>query len=48
MTWREQLVVRILLLIARMVTDDDVVSAELKALSNHVSVEGPKQLERAA
>ena len=37
MTWREQLLVRILLLIARMVADDPVIADDLKHLSNHVT-----------
>ncbi len=41
MTWREQLVARILLLIApHMVCDDLVLAAEIKALSSHIAVHG--------
>jgi hypothetical protein len=47
MTWREALIVRILLIVARMVADDPVTSDELKHLSSHVSVHAPK-LEAAA
>lgn len=37
MTWREVLITRILLLIARMVADDDVLKDELRHLSNHIT-----------
>ena len=42
MTWREQLVARILLIIARMVATDPVLAAELKHLANHISVDALK------
>ena len=42
MTWREQLVVRILVIIARMVSDDPVIREELKHLGTHVQVNAPK------
>jgi hypothetical protein len=39
-TWKEKTIARILLLIARMLTDDADLTAELKALSNHIGVHG--------
>lgn len=47
MTWREQFIARILLIIARMVADDPVLRDDLKNLANHASVHAPK-LETAA
>ena len=38
MTWREQLVIRILLIIARMAADDPVIREDLKHLHNHIHV----------
>lgn len=49
MTWKEQLVARILLLIARLVCDDPALSQDLKTLSMHIQVNAPKpELERVA
>lgn len=45
MTWREQLIARILLLVARMVADDPELADALKHLSNHIGIHAP---ERAA
>ena len=42
MTWREQLVARILLIIARMVAGDAALQAELRNLSNHIGANGEK------
>jgi hypothetical protein len=42
-TWREHLIVRILLIIARMVAPSDALSAELKTLATHISVHVPKE-----
>jgi hypothetical protein len=41
-TWREKIVVHLLLLVARMLADDPAIAADIKALSNKVSVEAPK------
>lgn len=43
MTWREKLVVRILLVIAQLVylDGDPAVAAEIKALATHISVHAP-------
>ena len=41
MTWREQIVVRILLLVARIVADEPLRS-EINALANHIAVNAPK------
>ena len=43
MTWRERTVAVILLIIARMVSDDESLSAELKTLANHISVSGMRE-----
>ena len=43
MTWREQLVIRILLLVARLVAEDSRVADEIRHLTNHVVVTAPKQ-----
>lgn len=49
MTWREKLVVHILLLVARMVADDAAIADEIKKLSTHVAVNAPKpEFERLA
>lgn len=37
MTWREEMVARILLLVARMLCEDAAVAQEIKHLSNRVS-----------
>lgn len=47
MTWREQLIVRILLIVARMVADDSVLDAEIKTLANHVSVEAHRNAPKS-
>lgn len=38
MTFREKLICRILLIIARMVADDPVIDTELKHLASHINV----------
>lgn len=38
MTWREKTVVAILLLVARMLCDDEVQAGEIKNLATHISV----------
>lgn len=43
MSWREKTIVAILLIVARMLVEDDVLSRELKALANHISVWAPKE-----
>ena len=45
MTWREQLIIRILLLIARMVADDRELASDLKHLATHIGVNAPKARE---
>lgn len=47
MTWQQQLIAKILLLVARMVCDEPVLREEMKHLSNHISVNAPK-LEKAS
>jgi hypothetical protein len=42
MTWKQILIARLLLLIARMVADDPVIANELKNLTAHISVHGAK------
>ena len=42
MTWREKLIARILLIIARMVADDPMIAADLKNLSNHIEQRAPE------
>lgn len=42
MTFREHLVIRILLLVARIVADDEL-AVEIKHLANHISVHVPKE-----
>lgn len=48
MTWREQLVARILLLVARMVCDDPALDAEIKTLATHIGVHGDKHAIKEA
>lgn len=36
-TWREQIVIKILLLVARMLCDDDELSTQIKHVSNAVN-----------
>lgn len=43
MTWKETLIARILLLVARMVADDPALATEIKHLANHVQATSPKQ-----
>lgn len=40
MTWREQLICRILLIIAGMVAADEQLTRELSTLSTHIGVHG--------
>jgi hypothetical protein len=42
MTNRKAIVIRILLLIARIVNDDDTLAAELKTIETHINVHGGK------
>ena len=42
MTWREQFVVRILLLVARMLTDDPAIADEIRKLATHAQVHRPE------
>ena len=39
MTWREKTVIKILLIIARIICQDDKISEEIKQLANHISAE---------
>jgi hypothetical protein len=48
MTWREKLVARILLLVARLVCDDPAIRDEIKHLSNHIGVHAPEPVEEPA
>jgi hypothetical protein len=41
MTWKQKLTVEILLLVARMVSDDEW-KAEIKRIATHISVSAPK------
>lgn len=40
MTWREITIAKILLLIAKIISEDDELTLELKNLSNHISATG--------
>lgn len=42
MTWREKVVVQILLIVARMLSDDAVLEQDIKNLATHISVHAPK------
>lgn len=42
MSWREQLVARLILLVARLVCDDPTIANELRTISTHVCVNAPK------
>lgn len=42
MTWREKVVVQILLLVARVLADDAVLADEIRKISNHVTVNAPR------
>lgn len=44
MTWREKVVVQILLIIARMLADDEQVRREIKTLATHISVNAPERV----
>lgn len=48
MTWREKCVIRILLLVAKIISDDAVLADEIKALSNHISTWAPKDVDPAS
>lgn len=37
MTWKDKTIIRILLVIARMLTHDEMLFAELEHLSNHIT-----------
>ena len=43
MTFREQMVVRILLLVARIFAEDPTLQTEIKQLATHISVNAPKE-----
>jgi hypothetical protein len=45
MTFREKIAVRLLLLVARMFTDDPAIEAEIKALSTHIFVAKREEME---
>lgn len=47
MTWREQIVVRILLMVARIFSDDPQLSADIKDLSNSIQIDGTREREKA-
>ena len=40
MTFRERMVVAILLLVARMFADDTAIAHDIKTIANHISVHG--------
>lgn len=40
LTWREQTLIRLLLLVARMLSDEQWVHQEIQTLSTHISVNG--------
>lgn len=42
MNARERLVVRVLLLVARICAEDDHLKTEIKHLANHIDLHGPK------
>lgn len=48
MTWREKTVVAILLIVARMLTDDPAIRAEVKNLATNVAVNAPHPDQLAA
>lgn len=46
MTWREQLIIKILLIVARIIARENAqLSLEIKNLSNHISFHVPKAKE---
>jgi hypothetical protein len=47
MTWREQMLVRILLIVARVFADDPEISAQVKNLATAIQVDGTRERERA-
>ena len=47
MSWREGIVIRILLMVARMFADDLQLRQDIQALANHISVEGKREREKA-
>lgn len=42
MNWRELLIAKILLILARMVADDPAIASELKNLQSHIQVHAAK------
>lgn len=42
MKWREQIMVKILLLVARIFADDPIIAQEIRNISNHIGVNAPK------
>lgn len=48
MTWRERIVVRILLVVAKIINDDELVATELKNLAVTISVDGAKAEPRTS
>lgn len=45
MTWRESVVVKLLLLVARMLCDDAAIAQTIRELSTHIAVHAPKRAE---
>ena len=43
MTWREKVLVKVLLIVARIFADDPEIALEVKNLSTHISVHAPEQ-----
>ena len=48
MTWRDQIVVRILLLVARLFADDSELKLEIKNLANAIQAQGRELAREAA
>jgi hypothetical protein len=47
MTWREQILTRILLIVAKMLTDDPEIAQDVKNLATSIQVDAPREREKA-
>lgn len=42
MNWKQMMIIRILLMVARMFAEDDKLSGEIRDLSNHITTRTPQ------
>jgi len=47
MTWRDQMLAKVLLILAKLFVDDPQIAEDLKHLGNRISVDGTREREKA-